>query len=323
MKQIAIIGAGQLGSRHLQGLAQLPSAYRIDVSDPSESSRATAQERFDAIRTDDSPRLVQYSSTMDALPRRLDYVIVATNADVRLGVLRELLGRCSVEYALLEKVLFQCLEHYAEAQELIGTHGVRAWVNCSRRAYPIYAEVKDFFANDPVRRFAVSGRDWGIGSNSVHFLDLLGMVTGRTPCAVSTAGLDQELAPGKRPNTVEFTGSLRGAYEGGAVFDLSSTSTATSLVVEFEATSRSCVVDETGGTALFVDHSASDERRVRFTAPMASQMAAPIASQVLADGQCQLPRFEESVRFHVPLIEALSAHASAAAGSASTCCPIT
>ena len=323
MKQIAIIGAGQLGSRHLQGLAQLPSAYRIDVVDPSESSLATAQERFEAVRADGSPRIVRYLSSMDALPRELDYVIVATNADVRLRVLRELLGRCAVQYALLEKVLFQCLEDYAEAQELIRAHGVRAWVNCSRRAYPIYAEVKAFFANDPVRRFSVSGRDWGIGSNSVHFLDLLGMVTNRTPCAVSTAGLDQELAPGKRPNTVEFTGSLRGAFEGGAVFELSSTSTATSLIVEFEATSRSCVVDETGGIAVFIDDSVSEERRVQFTAPLASQMAAPIASQVLADGQCELPTYEESIKFHVPLIEALSAHTRGRRGSASTCCPVT
>ena len=49
MYNIAIIGAGQLGSRHLQGLklAQLP--MRIEIVDSSEKSLETARERYDQI----------------------------------------------------------------------------------------------------------------------------------------------------------------------------------------------------------------------------------------------------------------------------------
>jgi predicted dehydrogenase len=46
MINIAIIGAGQIGSRHLQALSYLEEHAVIQVVDPLEQSRKTAEERF-------------------------------------------------------------------------------------------------------------------------------------------------------------------------------------------------------------------------------------------------------------------------------------
>ena len=45
MKKIVIIGAGQLGSRHLQGIAQSSFDIAIEVIEPYETSRETAKVR--------------------------------------------------------------------------------------------------------------------------------------------------------------------------------------------------------------------------------------------------------------------------------------
>ena len=45
-KRIAIIGAGQLGSRHLQGLTKIKQDIHITVIDPNPSALEIARQRF-------------------------------------------------------------------------------------------------------------------------------------------------------------------------------------------------------------------------------------------------------------------------------------
>ena len=112
MYQIAIIGAGQLGSRHLQALARLTTECEITVIDPSLESLAVAKQRFEEMPVNKAVCVVGYGTSVDELPVELDYVVVATGADVRLKVLQSLLARSTVRYMLLEKVLFQRLGDY-------------------------------------------------------------------------------------------------------------------------------------------------------------------------------------------------------------------
>ena len=149
-KQIAIIGAGQLGSRHLQGLAKLQLECEITVIDPMSASLAVARQRFDEMPVNPAMRGVRYQTEIGDLPLDLDLVIIATTADIRLAVMESLLAHSKVRCLLLEKVLFQDLADYPEAQALLAAHQVRTWVNCPRRVFPIYQEVREFFADAPL-----------------------------------------------------------------------------------------------------------------------------------------------------------------------------
>ena len=46
MIHCAIIGAGQIGSRHLQALCKLESPARVALVDPSDESLQTASDRY-------------------------------------------------------------------------------------------------------------------------------------------------------------------------------------------------------------------------------------------------------------------------------------
>lgn len=327
MNQIAIIGAGQLGSRHLQGLARLQLPCTVHVVDPSPKSLEVARQRF--AETPPSPHvgeLVSHTSP-DTLPEALDYVIVATSADVRLAVLQSLLARHRVRHLLLEKVLFQRLGEYDTAARLIAQHSVRTWVNCPRRAFDIYAEVKTFLAGGgPLRHFDVTGGDWGLGCNSVHFIDLLAMMTGQPPEGVSTAGLDAALMPSKRAGFMEFTGRLQGR-SGDATFELATTAgSAMRLLLTFRAETRSVVIDEAAGRAFFLDTTVAGPagwQLREFRAPFMSELGTAIATDLLTRGDCVLTPFDESVRCHLPLVTALAAHAARAQGTPADFCPVT
>jgi hypothetical protein len=322
--RIALIGAGQLGSRHLQGLVRLALQCEIDVVDPSPASLALARQRFSEMPQNPAIRAVRFHNALQALPASLDYVVVATAADVRLAVLQSLLADRQVRFMLLEKVLFQRLDDYYVAQALLASGKVQAWVNCTRRLFPIYGEVQSFFAGEQLRYFQVMGGAWGLGCNSVHFVDLLGLLTGRTPTAISTDGLDPGLIPSKRSNFMEFTGVLRGRMDD-VFFELASLADSSArMLMTLRSESRTCVLDETGGRAFFLDtgRQASWDSR-EFVIPFLSQLSTSIAERILIEGACDLATFDESKAYHLPLLDALGDHAARALGTPAGFCPVT
>ncbi|MGQ0523503.1 MAG: Gfo/Idh/MocA family oxidoreductase, partial [Betaproteobacteria bacterium] len=131
MRQIALIGAGQLGSRHLQGLALLDRPARVTVVDPVEASLATAKERFAQVKQGKVEAV--FTQKFEDLPEVLDGAVVATGADRRREAIERLLARSRVRVALLEKVLFQRIDDYGAVGALLEKSGTRAWVNCSQR----------------------------------------------------------------------------------------------------------------------------------------------------------------------------------------------
>ena len=83
MVNIAIIGAGQIGSRHLQALSQLNRITDIQIVDPNYKSLERARERFLQVQESKYVQKVEYLNNIKDLSNNLELVIVATNSDVR------------------------------------------------------------------------------------------------------------------------------------------------------------------------------------------------------------------------------------------------
>lgn len=321
MKHLAIIGAGQLGSRHLQALATLPVACDITVIDPVQASLEVARQRFEELERSPTITAVHYAQEMNALPAHLDYAIIATTADVRLQVLRSLLNGRSVAALLLEKVLFQHAGEYAQARDLLSASNTRAWVNCPRRLFPVYRDLSDFFAQERLLSFSTTGGGWGLGCNSIHFIDLFAQFARAVPEQLDGRDLDQGLIPSKRANFKEFTGTLRGML-GRARFDITSFADSSArLLTTIRAEKRACVVDEGAGKAFLFDGESWHEKL--FRTPFLSQLGGAIATDILTTGECGLTSFADSVAYHLPLLQCLGAHASAADGTDPSFFPVT
>lgn len=324
MYHIAVIGAGQLGGRHLQGLIRLDLDSKFFVVDPSSDSLKIAQSRVAEVGISGAPERVTYHTSLNELPDIIDYAVVATAADVRLSVLQVLLSGRSVRNVLLEKVLFQRVGDYQIASDLLQHTGTKAWVNCPRRAFPIYQTVRKFFEGQVLRQFEVHGGNWGLGCNSIHFLDLLGFLTDEVPRDLSTSGLDRTPIASKRANFYEFTGSLRGQC-GTAAFDITSVpGSGMRLLVTIRSEGRTCLIDEMRGQAFFHGDALEDPWSQQFFRnPFVSEQSTVIAQDILVNGQCALTTFADSVAYHLPLVQALGAHAAGALGIPADLCPIT
>lgn len=322
MKTIVIIGAGQLGSRHLQGLGTCLQPLSIHLLDPSAESLERARSRFAEVDGATVRHTLHVATRVQELPRQVDLAISATTADIRLASLRPLLAHAKVANLILEKVLFQTLVDYDDARTLLDTSKSRTWVNCPRRMFPFYAGLKEFFGDDAPTLMQVTGSNWGLGCNGVHFSDLFAFLTGNSELHYDTGMLDPQVYPSKRSGFFEIAGTLVGRHAG-AQLELQSTMNGSGRhLILLRAANKAALVDEVSGVARLLrgDGTWSEEH---FQVPYQSQLTGQAADDILNGRPVPLPNFETSARIHIALLTPLLAHFNRVTGQHLTACPIT
>lgn len=304
MQHIVIIGAGQLGSRHLQGLIKLKTPLVLHILDPSEQAIINAKNRMAEVKERFVTHQIISHTSFETLPEQVELAIIATTADVRLKAMKSLCVVSKVRYLILEKVLFQNLQEYNDAKDLLNNHNIKCWVNCSRRAYSGYRQLKDFFVNDQLEFMQVDGGNWGLGCNSIHFLDLLSFLTNNCPSIVCASHLDAKFELSKRPGFIEFYGTLSGQV-GTCNFSFTSSENRVSKhLIMIRGQEKSIIIDETLNSALkiFPDK----HELVEFIVPYQSSLTTIVVESILDKGTCNLSSYEESMSIHTPLIRALA-----------------
>jgi predicted dehydrogenase len=321
---IAIIGAGQIGSRHLQGLARSTRAFDVVVVDPSAPALETARQRYGEI-AGAAGRGVHYATSLAALPERVDLAIVATAASMRRQVMRDLLARCRVRHAVLEKVLVQRPADLPAVAGMLEKAGTSAWVNCPRRLSAFYAGLRDRLARGDGLRMGVQGGAWDLGCNAIHFIDLYAFLTGARVAAIDTSGVDARWYPSKRAGVQEIAGTLRVHYENGGRLELHSRAEgAAPILVTLEAKDAHVVIWEKAGRAhLALAREPWRLDQTEFRLAFQSELTHLVAERLLEHGDCGLTTYAESAALHESLLAALLAWSRDALGQSLDAVPIT
>ena len=292
MYQVAIIGAGQLGSRHLQGLKSASSPLSITVVDSSEASLVTARARYEAVPCI-GEKTARFVSGMEQLPSELDLVIVATGSMPRASIVRSLLNSCSVRYLILEKILFPRLAEYEVVGALLKEKGVKCWVNCPRRMFGLYREIREELDPSVPVVISMQNKDWGLCCNGIHFIDLMMFLTDADSFLIQTDGLHRVIHESKRGGYIEMTGSLQIITPSGDRM---------TLVSETDFSGEPGIVICNGKTVFEVDEVAGKVVRngcsfpVRI--PYQSQLTGLVTDLLFLTGSCLLTPFELSAKYH-------------------------
>lgn len=322
MNKICIIGAGQLGSRHLQGVLKYQGPLEVVVVDPSKDSLELSETRSQEITHGHN---LSFSQSWEDIPQALDIVIVATNADVREKIVTRLFADYNIKYLVLEKVLFQSLEAMDRVDQLISDHETEVFVNHARRMFGSYAEVKEQL--DPGKKtFGFTGGNWGLGCNALHFLDLFSFLSGSEVESISFDYLDQQIYPGKREGFTEFNGTITGLLKDGSSFSITSFAAEASFgtLSIFDNQTRTIVQEI--GTAMIYRFKKSDGFQLQtsdFQMRFQSDMSADLVNDLLNKGDSLLPRYSESSQLHRLFISGLLQKYNQFNSSNSTTLPIT
>ena len=299
---VIISGAGQLGSRYLQGLATCRLPLEIHLHDISREALAVAEQRWLEVKPLDIPHKVFFHSNLSEVPARVDIAIVATTAGTRPQVVRELTEQAAVRFWVLEKVLAQSESDLDEIGLLVGS-GTNAWVNTPRRTLPWHNQIKAELTSGVPLHLTVTGGSWGLGCNSVHYLDMLSWWSGEVLRQIGTDALDANWIPAKRPGYWEILGTLTAEFSGGSSARFNVTAEPYSCLFTLGDGTHSWVIDEETGVA-----ERSDGLRVKGRLPFQSEVTAALVESILLKEGCGLPTLQDSIKLHRPFVRGLLGH---------------
>lgn len=298
--KILLVGAGQLGSRYLQGLAKVSMPLHIWVSDVAPESLDRAEIRWREAEGDKSPHLVNYSVDLADVPSEIDMVIVATSADVRAQIIEELSKRFSVRYWVLEKILAQSAAEVAKIQTGIGDSS--AWVNTPMYMWSLYKQIRDAYAGAPTIKASFEGFK-GLACNAIHYIDFISRWNNSMPTFVNTSGLAAQWHPAKRNGFWEIFGELLIDFDDGSQLKLSSNADDPNYRVALKVNHDEWNVSESNGIA-----SAQDGRTIHGACEFQSQLTGKLVDSIFQNGQCELPSLSQSSAQHLLLLNGLLAH---------------
>lgn len=305
MKTVVLVGCGELGSRHLQALACIEFPLVVHVLDPSEEALAIAKQRCEQVTPANCEFRVRYHTEASALSGIVDVAIIATTSSVRLSVLEELSRVSELRNVILEKFLFSDEGEYERARVIIEELPGSAWVNCPRRMYPVYQELKRQLPTGSPLHYSLSGPNWGLACNSIHFIDHLAFLTGETLEKCWVEASTARAIESKRSGYQEFLGEVRGEFSAGSTLSLVAGNDDAQLLLSIKGDGVELSIDEVGRTYSFINRDTGITETKSFTVPYQSQLSHLVVADIVTKGACDLPSYSESSAAHILLLRTL------------------
>lgn len=324
MVKILLVGAGNIGSRHLQALALLNRDANITVVDQSEEALKVAKERFDSVYQSDYKIHVSYVKDLKGACIDADIAIVATSSRPRKRIVDALLENTSIKYYILEKVVFQSVEDLYEIKNKFEQHGVKAWVNCPRRNMDFYKELKKMLCEESYINYLIEGGEWGMGCNSIHLLDIFAFISDASEFSFDIKRLDAGHMESKRSGYYEFSGQLDIDTNKGQLTMRSIKNQDAHLIATITSNHYLIIVDESRGKAwVRSEESGGAIKEKAFDVLYVSQTTQRNVEAILDKGDCDLAPYEESLKYHEVILNAFLNHLKKTDDYSENACPIT
>ncbi len=323
LKHVLLIGAGQLGSRHLQALMMCDNSdVTISVVEPSEHSQNIARERMSEVPSKIAD--VRFLKAIAEVEGKVDFCVVATNANVRLKILEELLEHCQVDNILLEKILFQSSAHLELAQNLLSRHNVKSWVNCPRRMQLVYHDIKAMIQDEKEIKLTVVGENWGLACNAIHMIDLWAFLTGQTTYKLFLDGLSKNIIDGKRQGYKEISGKMIGR-KNNCRFELlcDVSENPVSILHTINTPNYEIVVEEINGKFTVYDRRTGEKSTNDFVMLPQSKLTNLVANAAVDNQRCDLTEFSESSQLHKVFLDGMLDFFNSTGEEKYEKCPIT
>ena len=298
--RVAIVGAGQLGSRYLQGMVNCKLPLDVIVIDPNKESLIQAQKRWNEVDTVDNIHSVEFLKSHKDLNNKLvDIVIVSTNSTGRADLIVELSNQMKIRYWVIEKVLAQSIDELNLISDKLQNYpGV--WINTPRRMIKWYQEIIALTPDRSPITCMVNGKDWGLACNAIHFLDLVAWWSGEKIVSIQTDQLDLQWHKAKRNGYWEIFGTLSALYSNGSMLTLNSTSDDMAYQVSVKTEGMGWSIQELDGIA-----TRSDGKEFPGKLEYQSEITGRLIELILNTGSCEIPALEDSICLHMKLLGVL------------------
>ncbi|SCY45012.1 Predicted dehydrogenase [Pseudobutyrivibrio sp. AR14] len=298
MYKIVVIGIGNLGKRHVQSLLKSEFDMEIYCTDPVDSN-------FNEIKAMESEcmgtKKVFYTNSIDELPKEIDFAIIATSSFVRRNVFEELVEHRVVRNLIFEKVLFPKISDYKDVYKLLNEKKINAWVNCARREWESWQEVKKEIDGEDIVSLDISGTEWGLACNGIHMLDLARYFD--ATINVEYVSFDS-IINSKRKGYKELYGKIIGSGTRCKHLAISCyCGKKIDCIFKIQTDKRIIIVNEKMGIKQIISIENNDVVTKEFKVEYQSCLTQKSVKNIFDEGITGLPTYVESMDEHIQLLE--------------------
>ncbi len=334
MINIVLIGAGKLGSRHLQALSQINlKDTNIFAVDLNESTLNLAKDRFNEMPKNENITSINYIKDIKDLKiKNIDLALIATTSEHRKIVVEELCRLYDVKNVILEKFLFQDEDSYSEVAKILEKSKTSAWVNCPRREWSFYKDLKKTLANSKILKFDVIGTKWSIATSAIHFIDTISYLIESTDFEISKLNFGNSYVPAysiitgpRESKYIEFFGSMHGRFADSTFFNFICLEEETTFTINIQTENETYNIYEELGKYYVISNKGSNisvhEKTLEM--PYQSQLTNLVAESIISKGECSLTKYTESSKLHISLLKPYLNYLSDMQDKSIKICPIT
>ena len=325
--KILIVGCGELGSRHLQAVCNLPQVKEVMVVDLNSSSLELGKKRLQDI-TDVSPETsFRWLTSLNEVQSDVDLCIVATLARGRCHLIEEIAQKVNVKKFLVEKIVSQSVLEYENLLRFVESKNLSVWVNCNTRGFDIHRHIKKKIQPGESIIFKSIGGNHGLANNGIHTSDLFLFYDGSEMIESVAQAIDPVLHPSKRgKDYFDLSGTIQGRTKKGNHFSLSfARDHVASEHISIVTKSYRCVVDHLMRWACENEgENAKAWKPIPFEGDIfVSQTTKRFATDILTKGSCKLPTLRECYPAHQFILESLLPHFNQFLKKTDDVCPVT
>ena len=303
MNSILVVGAGEIGSRHLQALAKSFREYNIFVVDPSDEALKVSMERIEVFKRNDTKFV--FLNHYELIPYEIDLAIISTSAKQRLELVIYLLNNFKIKYWILEKLLVQSSADLVSMNALFHNNN-NVWVNMPRRSIRWMQKIQENIETAKPVFFSVEATNLGLACNSVHFIDMAMWFLKQGNITLDSTDLSQKWYEAKRSTFWEIEGLIKGTFKNGSkmyLLDKRVLKKPTSYIIKIIEEQYTWLIDEEAGTA-----KRSDGLSITGSMPLQSEMTGDIADEIFKLGKSSLPTLKMAMEPHEKLLNLLEKH---------------
>jgi len=328
-KKIAIVGCGNMGSRHLQAIAKLQTNLKIQVIEPNINAQKIAKNRVKEVLKSSPKKYetkIEWFNDISGIDKDVDLTIVATTAEGRDKLIHRLLELGHKRF-LIEKIVCQSDKKYKSLLKIFERNNAKGWVNCTRRYFPLYSKLISILKGEQRIIFNINAGNLGLGCNVIHFLDLFAAITGNNrDIKLDGQYLFPRLLLNKREKKLlEFAGTITAKTNQGDFASFSFSPYGLMLPIINIATKNIKVFVDEGSKKVLLAKRQNNWRWQKFYLKelYTSNLTTVIANSILKNDTCYLPTLHDSYFLHKELFRIFNKHIGLVTGKKTIICPIT
>ena len=321
MNRILLVGCGNIGSRHLQAIVKLKKPITIDVIEPSKKAQSLAKYHLSKnLSTHTNHKILWHESLRDG-KFSSDLVVIATTSIGKSKLISQLLKSGHSRF-LIEKMVCQSKKEYNSIINKMKLYNAKGWVNCPRRYFESYQKILKHFHNSKNVHLEVNSGNIGLGSNAIHFIDLLSWFTKDYRIKLNGDFLLDRILKNKRgKNFVEFVGTIMASSSRGSLILTFLPYENMPQTVEIIDKDKWIQINETDEKLCIIK--GPKNKSLKFHNEYQSNLSNKMVYDIIYKDSCLLPTVENSYSVHCELFRIFNNHINKLQNTKRRLCPIT